>query len=624
MVQIPLEIILQKKLNLDGKINKIMKYKYINFTLPVLGMLLAACSADDALEQTPAITTPVAQEKEVVFSANIESDIVTRTGYASGTQKTVWSLSDKIMIFNSTKSDSKIFTLFSGENTKEGTFKQDKTIEGNTVNLSLDNEDAVYAFYPSDKGTFSGTSVSASIPSAQDAKKATATPFETGYSYMLAQADANNNLAFKNVLSFIKITVTPSTNFPISKIKVVANTSNNSVNLAGSFKASISGGITSVSNIEKGSTFVEVNGTNMGGTYYLAVLPTANKVPLTLLIEDVEGNQAYQRVNSGFKIEPSQIYDFGSYDATGDNSDAIDISSKILSHVVDLGLPSGTLWAMNDLSNVAGDDNSTTGYYAWAETNSKALSLYDWNSTTVRKGLSSTTTANYKYGMGTTTDSDNYIRVYNTWLGITEGIQNGAAGMLKKYNSESAYKQNLFNWFGVGVQDNVVVLAAEDDVAYTHSSGVMSMPTKEQATELVDNTTGSAYTRTAKRDGYTSISVSFPATGFKRDGNSMFSNDNNKDGNPYKYSLDSNTGYYWTKTRAYASDGQGKVVVNGESKSPDFMANSLEITSGAAAVKRADRCEGRKVRPVVYNVNIAPAKTYETLKEDASKTQSNR
>lgn len=613
MVQIPLEIILQKKLNLDGKINRIMKYKYINFTLPVLGMLLAACSADDALEQTPAITTPVAQEKEVVFSANIESDIVTRTGYASGTQKTVWSLSDKIMIFNSTKSDSKIFTLFSGENTKEGTFKQDKTIEGNTVNLSLDNGDAVYAFYPSDKGTFSGTSVSASIPSAQDAKKATATPFETGYSYMLAQADANNNLAFKNVISFIKITVTPSTNFPISKIKVVANTSNNSVNLAGSFKASISGGITSVSNIEKGSTFVEVNGTNMGGTYYLAVLPTANKVPLTLLIEDVEGNQAYQRVNSGFKIEPSQIYDFGSYDATGENSDAIDISSKILSHVVDLGLPSGTLWAMDDVSGVTGDNQDNTGFYAWGETNSKATNQYTWQ----WEGRTNLSYRNntYKYGAGNPNDKHNYIMIEKP-QSLTNPISlNGQAGLLNRYNTADDYGQNKSDFFGFNAtQDNKSILGTDDDVAYQMNSQ-LCMPTEQQANELINNayTTVSGFTVTSKVPGYQGHSITFNAGEFKRYGTSHFLTSGtlyNK--KTYVYSNNSENGYYWLRTLA-----KGTVIVgnanNSAEKNADFMAMSMFISSDGINIDKADRCEGRKIRPVVANDNIAVSKEYKDI-----------
>lgn len=589
-----------------------MRYKLTNYALPLLGMLMVACSSEDAIDETSTVVSTGVQKEDVIFSANISSDIVSRTQYDGSGTKTVWTTGDKIRIFNSTKTDSKIFALVGEGGTKDGQFKQDKNIEGNGESLQLDEGDAVYAFYPSDKGTVSGTSVSASVPSAQSEANA-ATPFTTGYSYMLAKADANNNLAFKNVISFIKVTVTPSTNFPISKVKVVANTADNSVKLAGTFNTSITDGVTSVSNIKNGSTFVEVNGENLSGTYYLAVLPTAAAVPLTLLIEDVNGNKAYQRVNSGLNIAAGQIYDFGAYTAA-DNNGVTKVTasfgnstSPVLNDVVDLGLPSGTLWCLNDVVR-DGDVEATKGFYAWGEVQSKAASMYDWNYTS--------STPNYKHGVGVDripvvemfnqTISDNFIRVSNILIG--GNAVNGAAGTLKKYNSQSGYTHTIFDWFGSGVQDKLIELKPEDDAAY-QSNNLLITPLMDQAKELVTYTTASGYSRISKVAGYTTRSVTFAATGFMRDGTSTFANkDNTKNYNgtaPYKYSNDANTGYYWTKTRAHTSDGQGEyVIINGERKRSDFMAKSLEITSGDAFVKRADRCEGRKVRPVVRNTNI--------------------
>lgn len=372
-----------------------MKYKFTNYTLPILGMLMAACSAEDAMEETTSVIPPVAQEKEVVFSAQIESDVDTRTAFDSNL-KTVWSASDRIKIFNSTQSDNKVFLLAGEGGTKNGTFKQDKQTT-DEENLKLAENDAVYAFYPFDKGSFSDTSVSESVPAKQPAANAS-TPFATGYSYMLAKADADNNLAFKNIISFIKVTVTPSENFQISRIKIVANTSDNSVNLSGTFSATVNDSESEpvISKITDGSTYAEVNGSGLSGTYYIAVLPTASKVPVTLLIEDVEGNKAYQRLNSGLKIDPSQVYDFGAYtatDATANNVTTTTVTASlgsgnpkpILEDVIDLGLPSGTLWAKRNIVHDGGtgfnnmfvsSDYEYGSYYAWGEVGQTMYTYY--------------------------------------------------------------------------------------------------------------------------------------------------------------------------------------------------------------------------------------------------------
>lgn len=111
------------------------------------------------------------------------------------------------------------------------------------------------------------------------------------------------------------------------------------------------------------------------------------------------------------------------------------------------------------------------------------------------------------------------------------------------------------------------------------------------------------------------------ATGFKRNGTSTFADSQNRNSYngqpPYKYSNDANTGYYWTKPRAHSSDGQGEyVIINGERKRSDFMAKSLEVTNGGIAVNRADRCDGRKVRPIVRNTNIQAIPVIEEIDPD--------
>ena len=106
---------------------------------------------------------------------------------------------------------------------------------------------------------------------------------------------------------------------------------------------------------------------------------------------------------------------------------------------VDLGLPSGTLWAT---CNVGANTPEEYGdYFAWGETEPKAT--YDWNT--------------YKYC-------------------------NGDYNQLTKYCSRSNYGYNDFT-------DNLTVLQPSDDAATANWGDGWSMPTKAQWEELYQNTT---------------------------------------------------------------------------------------------------------------------------------------
>ena len=104
---------------------------------------------------------------------------------------------------------------------------------------------------------------------------------------------------------------------------------------------------------------------------------------------------------------------------------------------VDLGLPSGTLWAT---CNVGAEKPEDCGnYYAWGEI--KAKSTYLWDT--------------YKYGK-------------SVWA-------------LTKYCGKSDYGSS-------GFTDNLTTLEGSDDPASSWGSG-WSMPLKEQWVELLENTT---------------------------------------------------------------------------------------------------------------------------------------
>ena len=107
---------------------------------------------------------------------------------------------------------------------------------------------------------------------------------------------------------------------------------------------------------------------------------------------------------------------------------------------VDLGLPSGTLWATCNIGATSPEDYGD--YFAWGETEPKEV--YSW--------------ATYKWCNGAT---------YNT---------------LTKYCSNSDYGAN-------GFVDNKKELDPEDDAAYVNWGSSWRMPTMAQFQELVENCT---------------------------------------------------------------------------------------------------------------------------------------
>lgn len=120
----------------------------------------------------------------------------------------------------------------------------------------------------------------------------------------------------------------------------------------------------------------------------------------------------------------------------GGNGEVVD------DHVyVDLGLPSGLLWATCNVGANAPEEYGD--YFSWGETQPK--DIYDW--------------PNYRYFSG----SDNSL-------------------LFTKYCSESYWGYN-------GFVDSLTVLEPSDDVATVNWGADWRMPTKEECRELYLNTT---------------------------------------------------------------------------------------------------------------------------------------
>lgn len=137
-------------------------------------------------------------------------------------------------------------------------------------------------------------------------------------------------------------------------------------------------------------------------------------------------------------------------DDSNEGNGGSDVSGTYNGHdYVDLGLPSGTLWAT---CNLGADKPEGYGdYFAWGETNPKTV--YSWD--------------NYKYC---------YVN----------------SQKLTKYCTISGYGYN-------GLNDGLTVLLPEDDAATSYWGAGWRMPTTEECQELMHNTT---HTWTIRNDVY--------------------------------------------------------------------------------------------------------------------------
>ena len=140
---------------------------------------------------------------------------------------------------------------------------------------------------------------------------------------------------------------------------------------------------------------------------------------------------------------------------------------------VDLGLPSGTLWADRNIG--ANSPEGYGDYFAWGETHPK--SVYDWST--------------YKYCKGT-------------------------KETMTKYCTDSSY----------GTVDNKTVLEPADDAATANWGNSWRMPTHEEQVELNEKCKWTWTTRNSvkgyKVTGPNGKSIFLPAAGFRDDSSVLY------------------------------------------------------------------------------------------------------
>lgn len=214
---------------------------------------------------------------------------------------------------------------------------------------------------------------------------------------------------------------------------------------------------------------------------------------------------------------------------------------------VDLGLPSGTLWANMNVGATSVQDNGL--YFAWGETkgytgDTSDGRLFDW--------------ANYKWM--TEGQSDwKYVNKYQTADGTTDACW-------------YQYNWDALDYEFIG--DGLTELLPEDDAAHVYWGGDWRMPTLEEIKELIDNTTYEWITvGTVSGGKFTSKingkSIFLPAAGRRCDG---------------EFGNVGTCGYYWSSS-LYASY-------------PRYACYLFFNSGGADWGSGGYRGYGRTVRPV--------------------------
>lgn len=319
-------------------------------------------------------------------------------------------------------------------------------------NVSGETGDAPFrAYYPT---TLTTDGVHVTLPAVQTTADGSLTEFP-----MYAQSD-DNTLAFRNLCGALKLHLTKA-GVSVSSIEVSTNTPIN-----GQYTLRYTG----VPVID-----YESNGTNStvlecenpqpiaNGKDFYIYLPHGNYTEMTFTITASDGSVCtkHSKANVAIYITRSQYTTIN----LGEN-DLVFVNSE---DWVDLGLPSGLLWATRNVGATSPEDYGD--YFAWGETQPKEV--YDWST---------------------------YI------------YSNGADHQLTKYCNKSSYGYN-------GFTDNLTILQPGDDAATANYGG--RTPTKEEWQELMNNTTSIWTTQNGVNGrlftGTNGNSFFLPAAGYRWD-----------------------------------------------------------------------------------------------------------
>lgn len=259
--------------------------------LAALAILSVSCAKENIKETTPSIS----EDRFVELTFNALSLEMTKTSIGenvNGKYAVNWSKTDKIAVLDGKSGETYEFNYVSGEGTK-ATF---------CGKVSASAEE-FYALYPYSGGVTCDGTEYIDVPLSND-QTTTATGISSGV--MVAYADENMNLRFKNVTAYIKLTIP-------SGITYVSFVGANKEKLTGKLSFKFDGNTVSdvIGDDGKEISFGDGESELTAGAYYLAVAPVA--LPNGFVVEymNVEGKTATEKGTIDPKLTPGMILNLG-------------------------------------------------------------------------------------------------------------------------------------------------------------------------------------------------------------------------------------------------------------------------------------------------------------------------
>jgi hypothetical protein len=369
-------------------------------------MMLVSCNKDKE------------NDGKAVFHASIESRTQDRTYLdpVDGQGQVKWMAGDQIRIYNG-NDESAVFTLSEGANTTNGTF---------TYAGEFDMVPPFTAVYPHTATMDDEGMVVFEVPAVQNLTEPGT--FANGANPMLAYG-TDDNLYFRNLCGGLGVRLYGDAH--VSSITVMGVE-----RLNGQFEVySEDEELETDPYGNEGNNLVtltcDVTLTDEITDFY-AVLPVG-VLHEGVIVEIYDGETMVGQIpypeGHAAQVERNTIKSF----------QPVEVMMPDEHEYVDLGLPSGLLWATCNVGANAPEEYGD--YFAWGETQPK--DYYHWNT--------------YQYCMGT-------------------------SQTMTKYCSNAS---NGYN----GFTDNLTTLLPEDDAATVNWGNGWRMPTKEEFQELLDNTT---------------------------------------------------------------------------------------------------------------------------------------
>lgn len=417
----------------------------------VAGLMLCACNGnEDIISESSEFIKGINVSIE---DANYDLGLSTRSSYVVDPARgfiSSWTEGDTLGIYP-IGGDQVAFPISEGEGSKTAKF------DGGAWALRSSFQYAAY--YPFNRKNYYVSEKE--IPVTYTGQTQTANNSTThlaAYDYLAAAAtspnsEGNVNLSMKRLGCFARFQIPIKVSGTYTEFRISTSeaslTAEGTVDLQAATpsitpKTTVSSLSVTLNNIvvENGETLV---------VYAMLAPADLNNQTLTLTLKNV-ANKYYYYTIAGYNMVAGKAYDYSITNVPNANGH----------DYVDLGLPSGTLWATMNIG--ANTPEESGEYYAWGEVETKTESVYDSNLGVNAPFL----ITNYKYCTATWVNNSYYRATYTKYC-PTNSTQN--------------------DYTRCAIFDDKFFLDEEDDVAHVKWGGSWRMPTITEQEELVNNCT---------------------------------------------------------------------------------------------------------------------------------------